>query len=233
MSWIRLLSEAVRQNKLLEKRVARLETLEGLSFAAGGWTEIETIIQTDDTETIFTFDNIPQIFLHLVLIFSLRGYTGAEGVEFLISQINDDTDDHYWSILEGIWMDAAAGACNQFCTAYFPTKAGQWFILRYPNPGDEAGNDPNTFCAGHMWMPDYRNSYIKKAFVADNYFPQAQGEWLSVPTDRMIHREQSGGTWHDTDPITKIIFRSPGNRAFARNSKISLYGIGGTFEEFA
>jgi len=231
--YLKLLGNLLKRYEDVEKRVARLETLEFTSiFTGGGWVEIETITMPNSTTNIFTFDNIPQTFLHLALIICTRGAVGNEGIDYILCRVNNDADSRYWSIMEWIYMTAVTG-CNQSCTAYFPTKSAFWYAYLQPNPGYEASNDPNTFCAAHMWIPNYRNQYIKKQFVLDFYTPKAAGEWLSVPTDREIIRGQSGGTYHEIDPITRLDFRTSGLRNFAKNSTISLYGIGGTFLEYA
>jgi len=213
----------------IDKRVKRLETLEFASFATGGWIEIETQTKDDDIETSFSFLNIPQNYLHLALLFSVRSAVGTGGLQQLICRINNDSTDHYWSIIDQLYITASGGACNRLCPGYIPDKISYWYCFQIPAPGLDDGNDPDCFKTAHMWIPDYRNQYKKKTAVWDNYFNKAE----AAATVRALWREEGGGTWHDMSPITRLDFRTPGLVAFLRNSKISLYGMGGTFEEFA
>ena len=216
----------------IDKRVKRLETLEFASVAVGGvggLIEIETQTKSDDIETSFSFIDIPQIYLHLMVIFSVRSASGLAGLQQLICRINNDSGDHYWSIIDQLYITASGGACNRLCPGYIPAKISYWYCFQIPAPGLDDGNDPDCFNTAHMLISDYRNQYKKKTAVWDNYFNKAE----AAATVRALWREEGGGTWHDMSPITRIDFRTPGLVAFLRNSKISLYGIDGTFEEFA
>jgi len=115
MSFMKLLSEMVRQQKLLDKRVARLETLEFTSFV-GGWVEIETItVSAGAGVPSVTFQNIPQIYLHLAMIISARTYNLQCSPMKMV--FNDDDDDNYWYNIH--WLGGDIGACTHSCQETF------------------------------------------------------------------------------------------------------------------
>ena len=209
------------------KRIARLETLEFGSASGGGgtWVEIETIT-VNAPITTFSFLNIPQTFLHLAMIFSLRG-TGSEWFFATYMRLNNDATDHYW--YQVCYCQKGTGPdCVWSCENGFPTKESAWEVFFVPELGDELLNDPDCFLAGHFWLPDYRNQYKKKSALWDALGTGA----ASGEITRQIFRADGGGVWHDLDPVTRIDVFCVAPKSFAKNSKVSLYGIQGTFEEF-
>lgn len=209
----------------IDARVKRLETLEFASVAggAGAWVEIETIT-IDAPATTFSFLNIPQTYLHLAMILSLRG-TGLSWWRAVYMRLNNNSDDRYW-YHTCYCQKGTPAECVWSCDSSFPTKTDAWKLFFVPDLGDEEGNDPDCFSAGHLWIPDYRNQYKKKSAVWDSLGTAAVVDEIT----RQIYRAEGGGVWHDFDPITRIDVYATVN--FERNSKVSLYGIQGTFEEF-
>jgi len=226
----KMLGNIVKRNEDLEKRVARLETLEFTSYTGGGgWHEIETLTKADSTELTFSFQNIPQIYLHLALIVSVQAINEtAYGIIQLLMRINNDSSNLYWYIVDQLNITGPPYVCNRSCWAAFPTKVSFWLVCQVPAAGDGESNDPNCFNAAHIWVPDYRNQYKKRSGVWDNYTNEAK----SGEAVRRLWREQGGGTYHDTTAVSRLDFWLSSNDPFAKNSKISLYGIQGTFEEY-
>jgi len=223
MSYMKLLSEMVRQNKLLEKRVARLETLEFTSFV-GGWVEIETITVDAPTNNI-VFGDIPQIFLHLAFIISAR--QNGQGCGYMRMIFNEDDEEDYWYNSHS--LDGDTGACTHSCTVFFGVDEYADCIFIGNIPGVSVTHEEifaDLFNSETLWIPDYRCDQKKKTCHWDNeaLCPEA-GE---VPAAKF--RQLGGGFWHQKAPIDEIEIFLPGAAQFAQNSKFSLYGIGGTFE---
>ncbi len=221
---LKLLAEIRRQQKLLDKRIARLETLEFTSYV-GGWEEIETIT-ADAAIGIITFSDIPQIFLHLALILSVRSHnvTGSGNMQMTF---NDDDAANYW--YNKHWFYGDTGACLHRCISLFGTAEFANYIDLGDFPGLSFGGGAmyeDLFCSQNLWIPDYRCDEKKKSCHWDNEYVEAPGDEIGP----YKYRQAGGGYWHDTDAITKIDILAPGAATFAQNSKISLYGIGGTFE---
>ena len=76
----KMLGSIVKRNEDLEKRVARLETLEFAALGGGGWYEVGTITAPAAGLNTFSFTGIPQTFLHLVLLTSLRAKTASRNL---------------------------------------------------------------------------------------------------------------------------------------------------------
>jgi len=226
MSFMKLLSEMVRKHNQLDKRVARLETLEFTSYV-GGWVEIETItVDTAATIGIITFSDIPQIFLHLAVIISAR-CDNSTGAAIVRMTFNDDDGANYW--YDKHWFYGDTGACVHRCIALFGTLEFANYIDIGDIPGIPFGVGAmyeDLFCSQNLWIPDYRCDEKKTSCHWDNEYVEAPGDEVGP----FKYRQFGGGFWHDTDPITKIDFDIPGAGTYAQNSKISLYGIGGTFE---
>ena len=221
MSEIKLLAEIVRRQEALDKRIARLETLEFTSFV-GGWVEIETITINVPTN-IFTFSDIPQHFLHLALIISCRS-DNSTGSSSLQMTFNDDDAANYW--YNKHWFFGDTGACLHSCIALFGTLEFANYIDIGNIPGPPLGVGAMydlLFNSENLWIPDYRCDKKKTSCHWDNEYVEAPGDEVGPYKFRQV----GGGYWHDTDAITKIDILSAN---FAKNSKISLYGIGGTFE---
>jgi len=205
----------------IDKRVKRLETLESLSFAGGGWTEIETYNVSGLTEDGITIQDIPALFLHLMVIINSR--TDEVPRDTLSMRMNNDSGNNYWyqygQINDGV-------GCLLHCTASFTALTDQIRMAHKPGPGwlgEELYDDVFGVC--NVWIPDYRNQYKYKSVSFDNFL--IVGETAEIPAT--IRRVWGGGVWRSKTVINRLDFL---NR-FVKNSKISVYGIGGTFEEFA
>ena len=224
---LKLLAEIRRQQKLLDKRIARLETLEFSSYV-GGWVEIETITTTIPPVSSVTFSNIPQIYLHLVMIISARTYNLQCSPMKIF--FNDDEDDVYWH--NDHWLGGDVGACTHVCTETFGVADWASYIRIGTIPGvsithPDIFND--LYNSETLWIPDYRCTYKRKSCHWDNETCCAEAEEIQ-PTK---FRELGGGFWHKIAAINEIEVALIGAGNFAQNSKFSLYGIGGTFECFA
>lgn len=203
-----------------DKRIERLETLEGLSFAGGGWTEIETVTVNAAVD-IISILNIPPLFLHLVVM--INGRTDTIPCDSLSMRMNNDSGDNYWYQ----YGRAGNGAgCVLQCAASFAALTDQIMMNNKPGPSWDANVlYDDIFGVCNVWIPDYRNQYKHKSVLFDNHFICAPAEEISP----VMWRVWGGGTWHSDAPITRLDFP---NR-FIKNSKISVYGIGGTFVEHA
>jgi|GEM_PF-5037766 len=215
----------------IDKRVKRLETLEFASVAvggAGGLTEIETIT-IEVPASSFVFDDIPQTFLHLLLIISARSHSMTmQGPMRMI--FNEDDTANYW--YDKHWFGGDTGACAHTCIALFGAAEFANYIGIGDVPGlsfGGAGVWANLFNSQTLWIPDYRCHYKTKSCHWDNEYVMADGEEMNPAKFRQV----GGGFWHDTDTIVEIEISAGGAATFAKNSKISLYGIGGEFECFA
>lgn len=217
MSEIKLLAEMVRRQKELDKRVARLETLEFSSYV-GGWVEIETVTVNTTVNSISIL-NIPQIFLHLFLM--INGRTDQVPCGLLSMRMNNDSGNNYWH-----HRGQAGGSCVLGCGTSFTALTDR--IAMGNHPGTSYSLDPlfdEIFGVCTVWIPDYRNQYKHKSVLFDNYWVCADAEEISAS----IMRAWGGGTWHSNAVITRLDLPV----RFIKNSKITLYGIGGTFEEHA
>ena len=205
----------------IDKRVKRLETMEGLSFAGGGWTEIKTYTVEVGVETSISIQNIPPLFLHLMII--VNGRTDSAPADTLSMRMNNDSGDNYW------YQYGRAGngpGCLLKCAASFPALTDRISMGHKPGPcwlGTPLYDDIFGVC--NIWIPDYRNQYKHKEVLFDNHYVVAPAEEINP----VMWRAWGGGTWHSNAPITRLDFPT----RFVKNSKISVYGIGGTFEEFA
>lgn len=226
MSETKLLAEIIRRQKALDKRIARLETLEFTSYV-GGWVEIETIT-VDTPVLIITFSDIPQIFLHLAVIISTRCHNSTGHAPIRMT-FNDDDTENYW--YNKHWLYGDTGACLHRCIALFGTAEFANYIAIGDMPGLSFGGGEmyeKLFNSQNLWIPDYRCDEKKVSCHWDNEYVEAPGDEIGP----YKYRQLGGGYWQGEAEITKIDFEIGGAATFAQNSKISLYGIGGTFECF-
>lgn len=226
---LKLLAETRRQQKLLDKRIARLETLEFGSLAGGCWTEIETItVPAGAGVPNVNFQGIPQIYLHLAMIISAR--TSANVCSSIKVFFNSDEGENYWYNIHR--LNGATGAPTHSCSVVFGIAAFASYIGLGRIPGASFGF-PELFSdiynSENLWIPDYRCPYKKKSCHWDNETLCADAEEISA--DKF--RELGGGFWHSVVAINEIDVSIVGAGNFTQNSKFSLYGIGGTYECFA
>jgi len=211
----KMLGNIVKRYEDMEKRVARLETLEYSSFLAGGWVEIETVT-VNASVNLITINNIPDDFLHLfVMINSRTDSTMCDGLTMII---NNDAGNSYW-----YHRGYACDACTLACLTSFTGLATS--INMGSKPGASFAGTPlynDIFGVCTIWIPDYRCIYKHKSVLFDNYWPCADGDEINP----IICRTWGGGTWHSNAAITRLDFPV----RFIKNSKISVYGIGGTYE---
>ena len=227
MNDIKLLAEIIRRQKIIDKRIERLETLEFTSYA-DGWVEIETItVSAVAGVPSVTFLSIPQIYLHLAMIISAR--TTADVCSAMKIFFNGDEGDNYWYNIHQ--LDGTTGACTHGCTVVFGTASFAAYIGLGRIPGESYGF-PELFSdiynSENVWIPDYRCTYKKKSCHWDSETLCADSEEISANK----FRELGGGFWHSVVAINEIELAIVGAGNFAKNSKFSLYGIGGTFECF-
>lgn len=201
----------------IDKRVKRLETLEFTTFDSGGLTEIETVTVNAAVDLITIL--IPDLFLHLFVM--INGRTDSVPCDLLSMRMNNDSGNNYWH-----HRGQAGGGCVLQCGTSFAALTDRIAMGNKPGPswvGTELYDDIFGVCT--IWIPDYHNQYKHKSVLFDNYWVCADAEGINP----IIMRAWGGGTWHSNAVITRLDFPV----RFVKNSKISVYGIGGTFVEHA
>ncbi len=178
-----------------ERRVDRLETLE----ASGGDGDWVFIAREDGSGggAEFEFTDIPTLFKHLYIIYSLRGPGGGPG-DTLEMQVNVDTGNNY----------------DWFFRRFLPLAIGNVSLTGQAKMliGTESAA-AQEFSVGYILIPDYLNT---------GKFKSARGgvfDEFSALTDSFY-----GGSWLNTAAIVslKFVLSQP---PFSTLSLIDLYGI--------
>ena len=208
--------ESTRLTTSLEKRIARLETLEEVGASTGGfWTLLEEQILTDDAQTVITFDNIDQSFETIVFLISAQWHDGGGSSPFRMR-----------------WNDVIrfppAFTVGAYCWNYLQSLLTPFsFVSDYIELGDLSGQS-DFFTTMVLYIPDYhRDDKITPAIWHAGGM-DAGGTWLNGRGFGQFEIVGASTSDFRSDPITKITFASYGGGAtvFASNSKFSLYGFG-------
>jgi hypothetical protein len=190
--------EAAARIMDLDRRVKRLETLEGA--AGGGDFVLLEHQELSAAASEIVFDTISQVYKHLYIIHSTGGPTDF-GDATLTLQFNGDTGANYFFIRRG-WSNTPTETTSTSSTA------------TAMHVGDEGRLAPSRFGAGYILIPDYTNT-IKQQSVRAGSFNIA-----SITFSNNVY----GGVWKDTAAITDLKFEITSGD-FIAGSIISLYGI--------
>jgi len=212
---LKLLSEIAKHINILDKRIARLETLEGSSFTGGdGLVLIERQEVGAAGTNLITFNNIPATFHQLWVIYYAYAYQGTGGWGPIEMRINNDSGANYdWYDVRISW-NLAAPSKGQ---AYGDSQA------RVGNANDDARLDP---AAGHILFPCYSDTTPaskRKVWIWDLYLTG----WFAGAPDHQRHI--GGGDWLSNAAISRLDF-APTFAApaflFQEGTCFSVYGIG-------
>lgn len=208
--------EATRLTTSLEKRIARLETLEEVGASTGGfWTLLEEQILTDNAQTVITFDNINQSYQTLAFIISAQWYDGG-GSSPLRMRWNGR-----------IKYDPPFQTRGVYAYYYLQNAAlGFSFLADYIELGDLSGQG-DIFTTMVAYIPDYHRDDGIKPIIWHAGGYDTGGTWLNGRGMGQFEIDLAGLDWR-SDPLTKITFASYGGGAtvFRTNSKFSMYGFG-------
>lgn len=164
----------------------------------------------------FTFDNITQIYQHL-LITGLVRHTNSDVITFvetITAQLNDDSSTNYnFQLLRGRdAADAAAAVISQ----------SDAVVGVVPNSGSQVGLAGNF----SVFIPNYTDTNLYKTISAEMLY------WLinADPSGALHQLLMATTIWEDVSAIEKIEIRarslvSSEAFPFAEGSAISLYGL--------
>lgn len=152
-----------------------------------------------------TFNNIPQGFTDLKVVFSMRSPVAASAQDYVQLRFNGVSTGNLYSDtrLEGTGSNAASVRDTSFNEMYFAWAA----------PGSTA--TANTFGNAEIYIPNYTSSNFKSVnmdYVNENNTTLIQYIGLTA------------GLFRSTSAITSIT-TGMGNGNFVSGSTISLYGI--------
>jgi len=213
---LKLLSEITKRMSILDKRIARLETLEGSSFTGGGGLVLIERQEVGAAGTnLITFNNIPATFHQLWVIYYAYAYQGTGGFGPIEMRINNDSGNNYdWYDVRITWN---LGSPNK----------GQGYNVSEAtvgNANDDARLDP---AAGHILFPCYADTTPaskRRVWVHDYYFTA----WFGVEPAPDHKRGLGGGNWLNA-AISRLDF-APTFAApaflFQEGTCFSVYGIG-------
>jgi len=216
---LKLLSEITKRMSILDKRVARLETLEGSSFTGGGGL---VLIERQEVGAAgahqITFDNIPATFHQLwVIYYAYAAWVPTTTWIHIEMQVNNDVGNNYDWYRATITWDLGS-----------PTK-GEGYGVNLAFVGaaqDDLRLDPAT---GHILFPCYSDTTPAatkyKIWIYDGYLTG----WFGSPPVPIHRRNMGGGSWASNAAINRLDFYAAiGTPAavFEEGTCFSLYGIG-------
>lgn len=201
-----LLDEMAAYTDYLERRVARLETLEEVvPVGAGGWTFITSQLLASDSASI-TFSNIPQTYNDLMIIWRARSSkVAAPNRELMVAQFNGDTTAGNY--------DTSRNFGNSRLTCFKDSG--------YVAIGDvisaAATGDADDFSHGIHYIPSYTDTNWKLTTMGNM---GAYGY-----TTAFGYNGQFTGSWNQYSAVTSIKFYSVSAANLLAKTLIELYGL--------
>ena len=193
--------EVARQLTDFNKRLQHLESLEG-----GAWNLIGDVYLTIATDPI-DFQNIPQIYKHLVILLSSRGTTAVAGADLLI-RMNADAGANYdrlmcWHRGDGLISTFSAVGITEAYAGYTPGGAAP----------------ANIFGACKIFLPNYANTTTYKQLISEFGFNGG-----NLVTDFYVGK--CSGSWRNPNAISRLqLYVGGALRFFDVSSRACLYGV--------
>lgn len=219
---LKLLSEITKRMSVLDKRIARLETLEysSVTGGAGGIFCIETIKLTTP-EPVITFPSagtLPQDYWHLWLWYSAKcpNDTPIWGFQPFM-RFNDDEEytsyrsyKNVWKCYAGETIETSVGGDGMYTKIDLMQVAGS----NDSEPYLRSGCEVNIY--------DYRATDMYKAVTWKGW---SHGPTYSELTFDKAFKAFGGGLWNSLNAITKITIHAAGAETFAAGSVFTLMGV--------
>jgi hypothetical protein len=172
----------------------------------GDVQEIESIT-TSNSQTTVSFQNIPNTFKHLEILYSIRD-TSAAGSDYILSmKINNDATSGNYDTTQ---IDYGSGG-SALATTVSSTANGMGI-------GNVAGTNlsANAITGGTIKIFNYVNAHSKLVHAINHRFYSSSTRLVS----------NWGSIYFPTTPISSLIFTTSGT-AFADGFTFTLLGIGG------
>jgi hypothetical protein len=164
---------------------------------------------TNSTTNGITFNNIPQTFTDLKIVFSVRSLaSAANNTIFFYFQDGGNNANYSETYAFGTGSSVGSGRVASNSIDY---GTGIFAI-----PGNTT--TANSFGSGEIYVPNYTVSGTKKSYIFD-----VVSENNSATTG--IYQELGAGLFHLTTPVTLCGFYLQGGNYLAPNTTFSLYGI--------
>jgi hypothetical protein len=157
-----------------------------------------------------TFNNIPQGFTDLRVVFSLRGQ--SSGNDNLILRFNGSTTGYSNTVLTGRAGVAQSGRAITISDNYLNP-----YFIRIPNSDHTA----NTFNSAEAYIPNYTGPQFKSV-VLDGVLENNVGNWNGSGTVTE-QRDLGAGLWQNTSAISSIFVSC--YLGFVQHSTVTIYGI--------
>ena len=163
------------------------------------YSAIQTIVCAGG-ETSVTFNNIPQNYTDLKIVYSARGLAAATDRGMFVQFNGDTTSSYTYKFLRGDGSSAGSG--------------GTTTTFLYWGNFPAASATANTFGNGEFYIPNYTSSNYKSVSSDSVSENNATAGW-----DTLV-----AGLWSKTNAITSmLLYPESGN--FAQYSTFTLYGI--------
>ena len=164
---------------------------------------------TNSTTNGISFNNVPQTFTDLKVVFSVRSLAAsANNTIFLYFQDGGNNANYSETYVFGTGSTTGS--------ARVATNSIDYGTGIFAIPGNTT--TANTFGSGEAYIPNYSVSGNKKSYIID-----VVSESNSATTG--IYQELAAGLWNLTTAITNVGFYLQGGNYFAPNTTFTLYGI--------
>jgi hypothetical protein len=152
-----------------------------------------------------TFNNIPQTFTDLKIVYSVRAARTSQTWDAIGLQFNSNSSAIYSSRL--IYASPSGANSN------YNSNSNTFSFIQYAST---AAATANTFGNGEVYIPNYTSANFKQVLGDSVAETNGNSDWLMA---------LSAGLWQSTTAITSLNTFPLSGGNFAQYSTVSLYGV--------